>query len=67
MSTLPPEADIGERDWDIRFVPQADIGLRRDFPFGMPMIAAGHAYTSDVSAARKRKSYLARFGKCWER
>jgi hypothetical protein len=22
---LPPKADIGERDWDVRFVPKADI------------------------------------------
>jgi hypothetical protein len=25
MSALPPKADIGERNWDVRFVPQADI------------------------------------------
>jgi hypothetical protein len=25
MSALPPKADIDERDWDIRFVPKADI------------------------------------------
>jgi hypothetical protein len=28
MSALPPKADIGERKWDVRFVPKADI-LRR--------------------------------------
>jgi hypothetical protein len=26
MSALPPIADIGERNWDVRFVPKADIG-----------------------------------------
>jgi hypothetical protein len=26
MSALPPKADIAERDWDVRFVPKADIG-----------------------------------------
>jgi hypothetical protein len=25
MSALPPKADIGERSWDVRFVPIADI------------------------------------------
>jgi hypothetical protein len=25
MSALPPKADIGERNWDVRFVPIADI------------------------------------------
>jgi hypothetical protein len=26
MSALPPKADIAERDWDVCFVPKADIG-----------------------------------------
>ena len=25
MSALPPKADIAESDWDVRFVPKADI------------------------------------------
>jgi len=25
MSGLPPKADIAESDWDVRFVPKADI------------------------------------------
>jgi len=25
MSALPPKADIAERNWDVRFVPLADI------------------------------------------
>jgi hypothetical protein len=25
MSAIPPKADIAERDWDVRFVPIADI------------------------------------------
>jgi hypothetical protein len=24
MSAIPPKADIRERDWDVRFVPEAD-------------------------------------------
>ena len=34
MSALPPKADIGERDWHVRFVPKADIvrwGERRRY------------------------------------
>src|SRR5262249_8688871 len=30
MSALPPKADIAERDWNVRFVPEADI--RRTYP-----------------------------------
>jgi hypothetical protein len=26
MSALLPKADIARRDWDVRFVPEADIG-----------------------------------------
>jgi hypothetical protein len=26
MSVLPPKADIVGCDWDVRFVPEADIG-----------------------------------------
>jgi hypothetical protein len=29
MSSLPPKADIGERSWDVRFVPIADMALIR--------------------------------------
>jgi hypothetical protein len=29
MSALPPKADIGERNWDVRFVPKADVALLR--------------------------------------
>jgi hypothetical protein len=25
MSAIPPKADIGERNWHVRFVPEADI------------------------------------------
>jgi hypothetical protein len=25
ISALPPKADIAERDWDVRFVPKAEI------------------------------------------
>ena len=28
MSALPPKADIAERDWHVRFVPNADIMQR---------------------------------------
>jgi hypothetical protein len=38
MSALPPKADIAERDWDVRFVPQADIltAVRYDWPHLLP-------------------------------
>ena len=26
MSALPPKAEIVEREWNVRFVPKADIG-----------------------------------------
>ena len=26
-SALPPKADIAERNWDVRFVPKADIAV----------------------------------------
>jgi hypothetical protein len=29
MSALPPKADIAERNWDVRFVPKPEVGLRR--------------------------------------
>jgi hypothetical protein len=29
MSALPPKADIGERDRNVRFVPKGDIGRRQ--------------------------------------
>jgi hypothetical protein len=29
MFALPPKADIAERDWNVRFVPKADIADRR--------------------------------------
>jgi hypothetical protein len=27
MSALPPKADIAERNWDVRFVPETDMAL----------------------------------------
>jgi hypothetical protein len=30
MSALPPNADIAKRGWDVRFVPKADMGWRRE-------------------------------------
>jgi len=30
MSALPPKADIAEYDWDVRFVPKADISRSFD-------------------------------------
>jgi hypothetical protein len=31
VSALPPKADIAGYDWDVRFVPEADITLRDGF------------------------------------
>ena len=30
MSALPPKADIAERDWNVRFVPKADMRQAQD-------------------------------------
>ena len=27
MSALPPKADIGTQSWNVRFVPNSDVGL----------------------------------------
>jgi hypothetical protein len=27
MSAIPPKADVAEYDWDVRFVPKADIAV----------------------------------------
>jgi hypothetical protein len=29
MSALRPKADIGERNWDVRFVPKAEVAVIR--------------------------------------
>jgi hypothetical protein len=34
MSALPPKADIGERGWDVRFVPKADFDRSLDHLVG---------------------------------
>jgi hypothetical protein len=34
MSAFPPKADIAERNWDVRFVPIADIGHSFDHLVG---------------------------------
>jgi hypothetical protein len=34
MSALPPKADIAERNWDVRFVPKADIAALFDHLVG---------------------------------
>src|SRR5690349_4130085 len=39
MSAIPPKADIGQRDWNVRFVPKADIQrcpIRIDAGFHKP-------------------------------
>jgi hypothetical protein len=34
MSALPPKADIAGRDWDVRFVPKAQVG--KNIPSNQP-------------------------------
>jgi hypothetical protein len=34
MSALPPTADIRQRDWDVRFVPEPDIASLFDHLVG---------------------------------
>ena len=40
MSALPPKADIAERDYHVRFVPQADITASLDFVLGVVSMSA---------------------------
>jgi hypothetical protein len=40
MSALPPKADIAEYDWDVRFVPIADIGQLTNHLIGVLSAAA---------------------------
>jgi predicted GNAT superfamily acetyltransferase len=44
MSALPPKADIGERNWDVRFVPLAEIDLFDDLPNLYRVRHQGHNY-----------------------
>ena len=43
MSALPPIADIPENDWDVRFVPKADLA-RADFNLGPSTERLGRKY-----------------------
>jgi hypothetical protein len=43
MSALPPKADIAECDWDVRFVPKADIREVVVFGWALPCTAANFA------------------------
>jgi hypothetical protein len=44
MSALPPKADIAERDYHVRFVPQADIpAASRRTVTGPALLALRHA------------------------
>jgi len=42
MSALPPKADIAECDWDVRFVPKADI-MRRGKITLLDLLVSGNA------------------------
>jgi hypothetical protein len=38
MSALPPIADIRQREWHVRYVPKADIILRRAAVYSAPSL-----------------------------
>jgi hypothetical protein len=50
---LPPKADIAERYWDVRFVPEADIGGSID-----DLVGASGAYAAEFF----KGNFLPRFG-----
>src|SRR5215472_9868985 len=55
MSALPPKADITERDWNVRFVPKADIGsgrVRLVKPTRWHERDVQHHQSGEVSASR---------------
>jgi hypothetical protein len=58
MSALPPKADIAERNWDVRFVPKPEVGLRRfdergELPEGHSRAQYSHRFAmSDANALR---------------
>jgi hypothetical protein len=41
MSALPPKADIRQRDFDVRFVPKADMDGRCSLSLGMQFMSVG--------------------------
>jgi len=60
MSALPPKAHIAERDWDVRFVPKADImqrsksiGLYWDMCCRMPAGGEGRNVLAHVVTFRR--------------
>jgi hypothetical protein len=55
MSAIHPKADIGERNWDVRFVPKADI-----------CAAANSRYSITSSAATSGVSGIVRPSAPWQ-
>jgi hypothetical protein len=48
MSALPPKADIAERDWNIRFVPKAEVSkCKRIWVLLAPLFYARQVLTVD--------------------
>jgi hypothetical protein len=43
MSALPPKADIAGRQFDVRFVPKADIRMLKCPVWGVPLAAKASA------------------------
>jgi hypothetical protein len=52
MSALPPKADIGGRQLDVRFVPEADIATISKTSSGN-----GSSYIEDATAASFENSF----------
>jgi hypothetical protein len=52
MSALPPKADIAERNWDVRFVPKADVSRCSKNP-----LSKASLFDHLVGAAEERQRY----------
>src|SRR5690242_10919814 len=58
MSALPPKADIGLRELDVRFVPIADIGCRQ-LTWLRTLLQLGHSQVAPVARRRHASSHIA--------
>jgi hypothetical protein len=65
MSALPPKADIAGRQFDVRFVPKADIlrcGKERRYSITSSALASSDCGTSAMNARRLIRSPRRRAG-----
>ena len=50
MSALPPKAGIAERDWNVRFGPEAEVAVIRAMP--VPSLPAREEFAVDIGAIK---------------